>query len=190
MNRSVSWIDPDDVQRALSVLAEDPGALASARPRGQLARIEPVKRPSAAPPAHLAPAHLPPPAPPTAAEVPSNWVPPPPGTGQPVAARVDALARWIEGQLVPDRWFVADEDGFVLQASGFDERSVAHLVNGMVPMKADTYLDAVIYQLNDGRTLVARWVPCAFGRVVIGLENAKRAREPALRGLFLRALGR
>lgn len=91
-----------------------------------------------------------------------------------VAARVQALARWVEANLRPKRWFLADEQGLPIHDAGFGEARVAELTHAMRewrPGPRPVAIDAVTFHLTGDRRLFALWVKTPVGPTVIALEN-------------------
>ena len=110
-----------------------------------------------------------------------------------IAARIQALARWIDTNLQPKRWFIADAQGLAIHDAGFGEARIGELTHSMQQWRPDdrpNTVEAVTFHLAGGRRLVALWVRTPVGPAAIGLENpstealavVRRAVEYAFKG--------
>ncbi len=110
-----------------------------------------------------------------------------------VAARIEALARWIERGLRPRRWFLADDQGLPIYDSGFGDARIGELTHSMQqwrPTGRPSPIEAVTYHLTGGRRLTALWVSTPPGLTAIALDSpetedvamVRSAVEYALRG--------
>ncbi len=91
-----------------------------------------------------------------------------------VAARVQALARWIEQNLRPQRWFLADDQGLSIHDAGFGDARIGELIHSMRdwrPGRRPTAIEAVTYHLTGERKLITMWVQTRIGPTAIALEN-------------------
>ena len=101
-----------------------------------------------------------------------------------LAARVQALAQWIETNLRPQRWFLADEQGLPIHDGGFGEARIGELTHSMRdwrPGGRPTPVEAVTYHLTGERRLVALWVRTPVGPTAVALENPRFEALPTLR---------
>ncbi len=98
-------------------------------------------------------------------------------TPETLAARVHALAEWIEQNIQPKRWFLADDQGLPIYDAGFGEARIGELTHAMRdwrPGGQPTPIEAVTYHLTGGRHLLALWVSTPTGVTAVGLENPQR----------------
>lgn len=101
-----------------------------------------------------------------------------------VAGRVQALARWVELNLRPQRWFLADDQGLPIHDAGFGDARIGELTHSMRDWRPDSRpspIEAVTYHLAGERRLVALWVRTMVGPTAIALENPIADPLPVLR---------
>ena len=171
MDPTLTWIDASEVRAALAHVRR------AGQPRKGAAAPQPSPQQDAKAPSIQAPL-----APLEPLREPST-----------VAARIDALAGWIERNLRPRRWFLADDQGLPICDFGFGEARIGELTHWMRqwrPGGRPTTVEAVTYHLNGGRQLIAMWVSTQVGATAIAVESPvhddiatiRRAVEYALKG--------
>lgn len=169
MSRSLSWIDAEAVASALD-RAQAPTQAPTAAPiRPRFETETPTPRPAA----------------PSAAPIAS---PPPRFTaGAPLAERLRSLAVWVEAELGPERWYLADDEGLALHTAGADETQVlasVMLARAMRPMRSvfgGRRVHALTLELEGARRVHTIWIDTSVGRVALGLENPSRGTFEGLR---------
>jgi len=175
MSRSLSWIDPSAVASALS-RAKAPTGTDAAAPRRFAAPRE-------------LPDVLPPPTPPPAAPAPAvEAAPARPhfDAARPIADRLRTLASWVEAELGPRSWYLADEEGLAVHAAGVTDTQVlgaAMLTRALRPLRGvigREPVQAATLELEGGRTLHTLWIDTAAGRFALGLESPTRATRERL----------
>ena len=101
-----------------------------------------------------------------------------------LAERVHALADWVELNLRPKRWFLADDQGLPIYDAGIGEVGIGELTHAMRewrPGGQPTPIEAVTYHLTGGRRVLALWVSTQMGVTAVGLENPHREALQTLR---------
>ena len=183
MSRSLSWIDAGALQDALTRAKVEPGT-GRPSPSPRAFRFD-VPSPSA--PTER-PVHVPaPPAAPTTISEPG--LSPMTRLEGSLAERLRALAVWIEGQLEPEAWYLADEEGLALHAAGVDDVQVVTAValgRALKPLRGFFKTEAVqsaTLALDETRTLHVLWCDTDVGRVALGLFDPKRSSRETLRNL-------
>lgn len=172
MSRSLSWIDATSLASAVSRARATPGPAGDPIPT-TLSSILPASQAISAPTRYE-------PAPPAALAAPTF------GPGAGLAERVRGLAAWVESQLGPERWYLADEEGLALHtASASDTEVLASVMlsRAMRPLRGvlgTEPLRAITIQMEGGRQHHTVWVETARGRVALGLENPARATRESL----------
>jgi len=178
MTPSLSWIDPQSLQSALSRAHAVPG---TARPNRS--RFEPAA-PAAEPVAAPAPAI----AQPTIME-PAAPLAPTFAAHSSLVDRIRSLAVWVESELGPERWYIADEEGLALHAAGVNAVQVISavtLARALRPLRGvlgPEPIQSVSMQMGNGRMLHILWCDTGVGRVALGIENPRRASQEILRTL-------
>lgn len=182
MSRSLSWIDPNAVQQALSRAHQAPGSRAPVTP--QMPPPPPASLPPGLPEPgpsdltvemELGTEDLYPPDP--AAEASSSSDPRRHGS---LAERLRSFAVWVEAEIGPTRWFLADEQGMGLHAAGVGEADMvasAMLARALRPLRGffDTdRVESVTLELAGGRKLYTVWCDTGLGRVALGLQDPRR----------------
>ena len=170
MDPTLSWIDAREVQAALAHVR-----------RASPARAEPKPTPESKASGQAAAAQS------ALAGVEALGYP---GT---IAGRVAALARWVELNVGPQRWFLADDQGLPIHDAGFGEARIGELCHAMRdwrPGPRPNPIEGVTFHLTGERRLLALWVRTPVGATVIALENpafetlsvVRKAVEYAFRG--------
>jgi hypothetical protein len=180
MSRSLSWIDPATLQSALDRASVPPGSARPALPREAPARADaPTVAPTPAPAGGTT--ALPTTVSPAALRVGHHA-----GT---LAERLRTLALWVETELSPTRWYLADAEGLALHAAGTNETQVVTAValsRALRPLRGflgTSQVGAAVLELDGGRTLHTLWCDTAVGRVAMGLEDPKHMSQDVLHDL-------
>lgn len=175
MTRSLSWIDSTTLQSALSRARATPG---SAHPHRARFEAPVFDRPIAEAPSE--------PPQPTVLEPALPSIPHFHAQAS-LADRLRSLAVWVESELGPERWYIADQEGLALHVAGVSAVQVISavtLARALRPLRGvlgPEPVQSVTMQLGDGRTLHILWCDTALGRVALGIENPRRASQEILR---------
>lgn len=153
MGRSLSWIEAHDVERALAQIP---------RPSSPEASVLPSPPPEA--PARLpAPFSLRPPPSRAPRSDPATS-----GRSSRPGDRIQAFAEWLEASHPPQRWFLADEEGFVLYERGWGPEGVARALPTLRRYRSPELLEvSLVWAGSPVRTL---WLEASFGPVVLVIE--------------------
>lgn len=156
MVRSLSWIEPEDVQRALAKVASpSPRTASTTHGKGPSTASRPRS-----------------PRPPTGAPStgPLKTTLPDLHGAANAADGVSSLAQWVDGSLRPSRWFLADAEGFVLYEKGCGERLVAETVGILRDLQHDQ-VSSLRVRDAEGEELDVQWVATRVGPVALGIEH-------------------
>ncbi|MCA9554198.1 MAG: hypothetical protein KC933_29455 [Myxococcales bacterium] len=106
-----------------------------------------------------------------------------------LAERIRNLAVWVESELSPTRWYLADAEGMALHSAGTTETQVVTavaLARALRPLRGflgTSQVGAAALELDGGRTLHTLWCDTSVGRVSMGLEDPKHMSQEILHGL-------